>query len=126
MSCSIKVNNEHKIVYYQHNGAIGINNICDAWKRVLSTLKQYGMGYNLLIDFREAYFVFKPYEIDDIVTFFYSTIDILHGKRIAGIAQESHETAILKLINTLNSEELDYQIRVFKTTEKAFDFLYLK
>lgn len=123
MSCSIQLNNEHGIVYYQHNGTIGKSNIIEAWQKVLTLLVHQGTGYNLILDFRQAHFIFKTFEIDEIVNFFYSSISILNGRKIAGIARQSHETAIIKLIETLKSKDADFQIRAFMTIKEAFKYL---
>ena len=100
-----------------------MKNIFEAWEKMLNLLISQGIDYNLILDFREAYFIFKPFEIDDIVNFFYSSIDILHNKRIAGIAKIPHETAIIKLIDTLRCAEIDYQVKLFYTFEEALCFL---
>jgi len=113
-------------VYYQHNGTIRKNNIIETWEKVLALLIHQGMSYNLLLDFRQAHFIFKTFEIDEIVNFFYSSISILNGRKIAGIAIQSHETAIIKLIKTLKSEDTDFQISAFMTMKEAFKYLYLK
>ncbi|PCH70830.1 MAG: hypothetical protein COC06_03200 [Bacteroidales bacterium] len=126
MSCSIQLNNEQGIVYYQHNGTIGKNDIIDAWEKVLTLLIHQGTGYNLLLDFREAHFIFKPFEIDEIVNFFHSSISILNGRKIAGIVIQSHEAAIIKLIETLKGKDIDFQIRAFMTIKEAFKYLYIK
>ena len=86
-------------------------------------MAEQGYGYNLLLDFRNAHFIFKPNQIDDIVGFFLSTIDMLHGKRIAGIAQASHEAAIIKLIDTLRCTVIDYRVKLFHVFEKALKYL---
>lgn len=123
MSCSIQLNNEHGIVYYQHNGTIGKKSIIEAWQKALTLMVHQGIDYNLILDFREAYFIFKTFEIDEIVSFFYSSISILNGRKIAGIAMQSHEAAIIKLIETLKGKDADFQIRVFMAMEEAFCFL---
>lgn len=123
MSYSINILYEHKILYYQHYGTIKRNNIIESWEKVLTLLEKQGYEYNLLLDFRNAHFIFKPGEIDAIVDFFYATTDMLHGKRIAGIAQISHEAAIIKLIETLKCEKDDFHVRLFITFEEALCFL---
>lgn len=123
ISCSIQVHNEYPIVLYKHCGIIEKNSIIEAWRKVLLLLIHKEIGYDLILDFREAHFVFKPFEIDDIVNFFYSGISVLNGRRIAGIANASHEAAIIKLIETLTCKDLDYQVRLFCTFEEAFKYM---
>ena len=113
-------------MYYQHNETIGKNDIIDAWEKVLTLLIHQGTGYNLLLDFRQAHFIFKLFEIDEIVNFFHSSISILNGRKIAGIVIQSHEVAIIKLIETLKGKDADFQIRAFMTIKEAFKYLYLK
>lgn len=72
-----------------------------------------------------AHFMFKPVKIDDIVNFFYTTTSMLHGRRIVGIAQASYEAAIIKLVETLRREELEYQVRISIKPEEAFKYLYM-
>jgi hypothetical protein len=123
MSCSIQLNAEQAIVYYQHNGAIGKTNIIEAWEKVLALLIYQGIDYNLILDYREAHFIFKPFEIDEIVHFFYSSISALQDKKIAGIANAPHEAAIIKLIETFNCPEINYQVKLFYAFEEALKYL---
>lgn len=126
MSCSIQLNNKQRIVYYQHNGTIEKKNIIEAWGKVLTLLIHQGINYNLILDYRGAYFNFTTFEIDEIVNFFYSKISILNDRKIAGIAIQSHETAIIKLIETLKVKDTDFQIRAFRAMEEACKYLYLE
>lgn len=123
MSCSINIYDRHPIVYYRHNGTIRKENILEAWQEVLNLLIQQGIGYNLILDFREAHFIFRPFEIDDIVNFFYLSIGILNNRKIAGIANVPHEAAIIKLIDTLKGHEVDCQVQLFMALEEAFKYL---
>ena len=122
-SCSIQLNNEQGIVYYQHNGAIGKLNIIEAWEKVLTLLINQGIGYNLILDYREAQFIFKPFEIDEIVYFFYSQINFLNGKKIAGIANYPQEAALIKMLETLKGKDSDIQVQIFQTMEGAYQYL---
>lgn len=123
MSCSIQLHNEYPIVYYQHNGAIGKESILYSWQKVLVLLLNQSFCYNLILDFRGAFFVFQTFEIDDIVYFFNSSINLLHNRKIGGIINRSHEAAIIKMLETLRCNEADYQVKLFGEMETAFDYL---
>ncbi len=123
ISCSIELNDKQEIIYYQHYGTLGKNSIFDAWNKVLALLVRKGTNYNLILDYRGALFGFSTSEIDDIVKFFYCRINLLHGKKIAGITNNVQEAAIIKLIKTLKEKETYIQVQMFQTIEGAYHYL---
>lgn len=123
VSCSIHKDDERKIVYYRHFGIIGKDNITEAWNKVLSLLRCQIESCDLIIDFREAQFIFNTYQIDEIVNYFFSSIRLLHGRRIAGIVNHTHESAIIKMIETFISGDVYFYLQLFRDTESAYSYL---
>jgi hypothetical protein len=121
----ITIDDERKMIHYQHNGFLKIEEIGEAWRRLLELKEFTSLGYNLLSDYSEADFDFSINKAELIWDFLYSIQDILKNKRGAVVTSKPVSTAISVLFEAETYRNLKFELKTFSTREVALDWLRL-
>jgi hypothetical protein len=119
----ISIDNDNKIIVYQHSGLLSLSEIGDAWKAIIEMAEFSKLGYNLLSDYSSADFDFSINQTDQVFDFLYSIKDILKGKKEAVITSNPLTTAISVFFENESYRNFQFEVKTFSTREVAVEWL---
>lgn len=120
---SLFVDDELKIIHYKHTGLLKVEELGQAWQKLLELEEFTNLKYNLLSDYTEADFDFSVDKTDLIWEFLHSIKHILKGKKEAVITSKPVSTAISFLFESESNKLLNFDVRTFSTREAALEWL---
>lgn len=124
MSFTIKVDNDLKLVKYNHSRVLSKEDIGMAWQELLKLKEFTELKYNLLTDYRDSTCKIEVEEVDLICVFLVTLKDILKDKKQALIIDEPLGVAISTLFEGEVNKKIGFIVRVFSSQEAATNWLY--
>lgn len=123
MKYSISIDHELKIVRYKHSGLINVEDICEAWKELMTFEEFTVLKYNLLSDFRNGKFQIKIGYLSEAINFLQSIETIVRGKEQAIIIEEPYSVAISMLFMEMAKKQVGFNVQLFTTEMSALKWL---
>ena len=123
MKYSISIDHELKIVRYKHSGLINVEDICEAWKELMTFEEFTVLKYNLLSDFRNGKFQIKIGYLYEAINFLQSIETIVRGKEQAIIIEEPYSVAISMLFMEMAHKQVGFNVQLFTTEMSALKWL---
>lgn len=124
MSFTITVDNDLKLVKYNHSGVLSKEDIGMAWQELLKLKEFTELKYNLLTDYRDSTCKIEVEEVDLICVFLVTLKNILKDKKQALIIDEPLGVAISTLFEGEVNKKIGFIVRVFSSQEAATNWLY--
>ena len=123
MKYTISINHELKLIEYKHSGIIYAEDIGEAWKEFLALQEFTNLKYNLLSDYRNGKFQFKPVIINEIVDYMKKIEMIVRGKKQALIVDDPLSVAESILFQNDVHKQVGFNVCVFSTEDSALRWL---
>ncbi len=122
-SFDISIDDDLKIIHYQHKGLLKVDEVLLAWQE-LAGLKEFSLdGYNLMCDYSNADFDFSINSAEQIWNYMYSVNTILQNKKEAILTNKPVITAISIFFENESFKIPNFQLKTFSTRDVALDWL---
>lgn len=117
------IDKEKGVVIHNFAGEITRSHAIKYMKKTIKN-PDFQSSYHWLMDIREAKVLFKPEQVDQFCAFFIEHKEIFQKVKIAYVFSSAYNAKTVELIKrSLDSKNMDFQLRMFKNEGTALEWL---